>query len=77
MRSATRWREIAYLLLAGPLSILSFALVVVAWCGSLTLLLLPAYVSALPGHRASFGLFKVTGVWGAVAACVVGVSVSW
>ena len=45
----------------------------VAWCGSLTLLLLPAYVDALPGARASFGLFVVTQLWGAVAACAVGV----
>jgi len=73
MKNVTRWREIAYLVLAGPLGTLSFALAVVAWCGSLALLPLPAYVGALPGHRANFELFKVTGGWGAVAACAVGV----
>jgi signal transduction histidine kinase len=73
LKSASRWREIGYLLLAGPLGILIFALAVVAWCGSLALLLLPVYVGALPGHRASFGLFRVTEGWGAVAACTIGV----
>jgi len=61
------------LLLAGPLGALGFALAVIAWCGSLTLILLPAYVDALPGHRASFGLFKVAQDGGAVIACLVGV----
>src|SRR6185436_6146670 len=34
-------------------------LVAAAWCGSLALLLLPLYVSALPGDTAEFFLFDV------------------
>jgi signal transduction histidine kinase len=72
MKSGSLWREIAYLLLAGPLGAVGFALAIGAWCGSLTLVALPAYVDALPGHRASFGLFDIAQDGGAVIACLVG-----
>lgn len=58
-RSAARWKEVGYLLLLLPLGLLNLVLVVVAWCGSLALLALPLYVSALPGGSAKFWLFDV------------------
>jgi signal transduction histidine kinase len=73
LTSGATWREIGYLVLAGPVGILSFAVAAIAWCGSLALVLLPGYVDALPGRRASFGLFGITEVWGALGACLVGV----
>ena len=59
VKSASRWREIAYLAVAGVVGPVSFALAVTAWAGALVLVALPAYVSSLPGGRASFGLFDV------------------
>ena len=48
-----------YLLLLLPLGALDLVLVVAAWCGSLALLALPLYVSALPQGSAKFWLFEV------------------
>jgi signal transduction histidine kinase len=72
LRTPSRWREIGYLLLRLPASAVSLALTMVAWCGSLTLLALPAYYTALPGGRAHFGLFTISTSLGAGAACVAG-----
>ena len=58
-KSVTRWKEVGYLLLLLPLGVLNLVLVVVAWCGSLALLTLPLYVSALPAGTAKFWLFDV------------------
>ena len=55
----SRWREIAYLVLLLPVGLLTFAINVTAWCGSLVLLALPAYYGSLPGGEAHFGLFTV------------------
>ena len=58
-RSRARWKEVAYLLLLLPLGALDLVLVSVAWCGSLALVALPFYVSALPGGTAKFFFFDV------------------
>ena len=76
LRSTERWKEIAYHLVALPASAVSFSLASVAWCGSLTLALLPAYVNRMPGDSAKFYFFEVTndgGVWLACALGVVGI----
>jgi signal transduction histidine kinase len=58
-RSGARWKEIAYSLLLLPLGVLNIVLVTAAWCGSLALLLLPLYVTALPDDTAKFHFFDV------------------
>jgi signal transduction histidine kinase len=58
-KSGARWKEVGYLLLLLPLGVLNLVLVVAAWCGSLALLALPLYVSALPEGSAKFWLFDV------------------
>ena len=58
-RSGARWKEVAYLLLLLPLGALDLVLVTIAWCGSLALLALPFYVSALPEGTAKFSFFDV------------------
>jgi signal transduction histidine kinase len=71
-KSGPRWKEIAYLVLALPLGVLTTVLALVAWCLSASLLLLPLYVNALPGDRARLGLFDASQGVGAVVLCVVG-----
>jgi signal transduction histidine kinase len=58
--SAGPWKEMAYAVVLFPLAVVGFSLVVTAWCGSIGLVLLPAYVHALPGQIAHFWLFDVT-----------------
>jgi signal transduction histidine kinase len=58
-KSGARWKELGYLLLLLPLGLLNLVLVAAAWCGSLALLALPLYVSALPQGTAKFWLFEV------------------
>jgi signal transduction histidine kinase len=73
--SASRWREIAYHLFMLPFGLLSFAVNVAVWCGSLALAALPLYVSALPGDSAEVGLFDVAAgpaAWVASAAGILG-----
>ncbi len=72
VRSGSRWREIAYNLLALPRGVLTYVLTAVAWCGSAALLLLPLYVSALPGDTAKFWLFEVSQGPAAAGAAIVG-----
>ncbi len=75
VRSGDRWRGIAYDILALPRGVLTTTLAAVAWCGSVSLILLPAYVGHLPGDTAHFGLFDVTAgptAWGLAAIGVVG-----
>jgi len=69
--SAARWREIAYLLLLLPLGVLG-VLVVAVWCGSAALLVLPAYVAALPRHTADFGPIAASQGVGAALAALLG-----
>ena len=58
-KSVPRWKEVAYLLLLLPLGVLNVVVASAAWCGSLALLTLPLYVSALPDGTAKFWLFDV------------------
>lgn len=53
-RSTARWKELAYLLLLLPLGVVNLVIVSTLWCGSLALLGLPFYVSALPDATAKF-----------------------
>ena len=71
--TASRWREIAYLLLLLPMGVVTFAVNTAVWCGSFALVALPLYVSALPGNSAEFGLFDVPAGPQAWLACLVGV----
>ena len=73
VKSGSRWREIAYFVLALPISALQFAIATALWCGSLALIALPLYVNALPGDTAEFGLFDISAGTGALGMCVVGV----
>jgi signal transduction histidine kinase len=72
--SGARWREIGHHLAALPVHLLGFALVVSAWCGSLALAALPAYVAALPGDTAKFWAFEVGPGPGSWAAAAIGLS---
>jgi signal transduction histidine kinase len=72
VRSGSRWREIAYFLLALPIGALQFAVATALWCGTLALIALPLYVGSLPGDTAEFGLFDISSGAGAFAMCVVG-----
>jgi signal transduction histidine kinase len=71
-RSAARWKEVGYLLLLLPLGVLNLVLVVAAWCGSLALLTLPLYVSALPEGSAKFWAFQVASGGDAWLVALVG-----
>jgi signal transduction histidine kinase len=72
VRTPSRWKEIAYLVVKLPIAALTYSAVVVCWSLSLALLALPLYVYALPGHSAEFGLFDVTSGPGSFAAAIVG-----
>jgi len=60
-RNRQRWKELAYMLLMLPKGLVTTTSVIALWGGSIALLLLPAYVSALPDDRARFGLFDLRG----------------
>jgi signal transduction histidine kinase len=72
-RSKPRWREIAYALLRLPLGVLTSVLAQLVWCGSAALVILPLYVSHLPGGTAKFALFEVGSGAPALLATLVGV----
>jgi len=72
VKSLDRWREIAYHVLALPRGIVTTVGASIAWCGSAALVLLPLYVSDLPGGTAKFWLFEVGSGPAAYAATVVG-----
>ncbi|WP_420453831.1 sensor histidine kinase [Ilumatobacter sp.] len=71
-RCQPRWREIAHHLVRLPVDAIGFAVVVAVWCGSLALIALPAYVSALPDETAKFYFFEIGQGGGAATAVVVG-----
>jgi signal transduction histidine kinase len=73
-RSPERWKEIAYNLLLLPLGVVTTVVAVVTWYGSLAILLLPLYVSALPGDTAKFWLVDVGQGPAAFAASLVGLA---
>jgi signal transduction histidine kinase len=72
-RSASRWREIGFLIGSFPVSALGFTATTVAWSGSLALATLPLYLGALPGDTARFGLFDLT--WGPEVAAFAAVGI--
>ena len=72
VKSGSRWREIAYFLLALPIGALQFAVASAVWCGSLALVALPLYVHALPGDTAEFGLFDIGTGASAFGMCALG-----
>jgi signal transduction histidine kinase len=73
LASASRWREIAYLTLAGPILGALSAVVLAIWSFSLVLIALPAYVDHLPGRSADFGVLRIHTVGGALVALTAGV----
>ena len=74
MRSGARWKVIVYCVLLMPVGLALFTALAFAWCGSLAMLLLPAYVSALPADTAQFGLFGVSQGPAAAATALVGLA---
>lgn len=72
VRSRPRWKELGHHVARLVVDTLAVALVSAAWCGSLAMLLLPAYVDALPGDSAKFWFFELTAGPGAWAAALVG-----
>jgi signal transduction histidine kinase len=68
-----RWKEMIHHVVALPSGLLAFGVVFGVWCGSLALIGLPAYVQALPGGSAKFGVFELHQGMGAVLAAAVGV----
>jgi signal transduction histidine kinase len=75
LASASRWREIAYLVLACPILGAFGAVVLGVWAFALVLIALPAYVGHLPGREADFGVLDVHAGGGAVGALFVGLVV--
>ena len=73
LRTKARWKEIAYDLVLLPVGVLSFALTVGAWAGSLALIGLPFYVSQLPGDTAKFWLFEASADPTAIGLALLGV----
>ena len=73
IQSPDRWREIAHHVLALPIGVVSFTLAMAVWAGSLALVLLPLYVSVLPGGTAKFWVADVSQGIGSVAASLLGV----
>lgn len=71
--SASRWREIAYLLARLPLGALTTVLVLTAWSASAAFATLPLYVRALPGGSAELGLGDLTSGPGTAIASVFGI----
>lgn len=74
LRSRERWRELAYCLFAFPVGAALAVAALVAWCGSLALIGLPAYAPTLPGGTAKFGLFEVGGGLGALLLAGAGLT---
>jgi len=74
--SRTRWKQVAHHLLLLPLAAVFISLTMAAWCGSIALIGMPAYVDELPGGSAKFWLFEVSAglaAWAAAAVGAVGV----
>ena len=76
LRSGPRWREIAHHLVELPVCAISYAVVAAAWCGSMAMALLPAYVGTFPGDSAKFYFFEIGASdperWLALAVGVIG-----
>ena len=72
VRSKSRWREIGYMIALLPAAAVAATVTVAAWCGSAALVALPAYIWALPGNSAKFGLFEVSPGAGLAILAIVG-----
>jgi signal transduction histidine kinase len=72
LTSRHRWREVVHHLAAFPVALVGWSVVVTLWSGSLALVLLPAYVAALPGDAARFWLFDATAGPTTVALAALG-----
>jgi signal transduction histidine kinase len=71
-KSGPRWREIIHQLVALPLGIVTTLGAMLAWSGSVALLLLPLYIGSFPDETAHFWLFDVTQGIGSAAVAVAG-----
>ncbi len=74
MRSATRWRELLYLLLRLPVSLVQLAILTIVWSGSVALVFLPFYVTKLPDGRAELLGLGIEPGLSAWLAAVVGLA---
>ena len=74
LKSADRWKEIAYLLVLLPLGLLTLVTTTAVVSGGLALLALPAYVGALPEDQANVGLFDAGPGLTSLGVAVVGLS---
>ncbi len=74
MRSAARWRELLYLLLRLPVSVVQVFVLTLVWSGSVALAFLPFYVGRLPDRRAELAGFTIESGAPALLACVVGIA---
>ena len=59
-RDRARWKELAHGLVLLPLGVLGAMAAGLFWSGGLLMLTLPAYINALPGDSAKFGLFELS-----------------
>ena len=74
LKSSSRWKEIAYLLLLLPVGVLTICVTTVVWSAGFALTALPAYVSSLPDGRANLGAFYAGPGIPSLALAVVGLS---
>jgi signal transduction histidine kinase len=72
--SKPRWKEIGYCLLRLPAGVVFSSALLLLWSGSVALLLLPLYVTALPDDVARFGLFDVGFGLGSFAVAAAGLA---
>lgn len=66
LRSPARWRELAYLALRLPVSLVLFGATATIWAFAAAFAALPGYVSSLPGSSVGLGAWRVDGgpgVW--------------
>lgn len=71
-KSGLRWMEIGHSLLAMLTGSIGFSLVAAAWGGSIAMLALPAYRSALPNDTAEFWAFAIGDTRSALLVGLVG-----
>ncbi len=73
LTSASRWREIAFLSLALPVTGALGLVLLALWSLGLTLIALPFFASFLPGHAADFGFMRIHAGPPSIGALAVGV----
>ena len=72
IRTRSRWREIVHAHVLFPVGLACFTVPMLAWPGSLALVLLPLYSGHLPGGTAKFWLFELGPGIGAFGAALLG-----